>query len=127
MAHMNFDDPISIKDQVRTQNDIQILTYESDELSKFPSFPYDPEEVIASGMPVYIYDFDTPYTGRVYRVGKRPDAKIAMDESYPAAGNSGSPVVSGMTGNVIGVVLSADSPEDAKLVGFEILNWDGKE
>ncbi|MFQ3225879.1 MAG: ABC-type sulfate transport system substrate-binding protein, partial [Lentimonas sp.] len=50
---------------------------------------------------------------------------IQIKQSYPALGNSGSPIISGLTGNVIGVALSADSPYTAKTVGFLKMKWSG--
>ena len=74
--------------------------------------------------PNFVYDFDDSYTGYIIRIGSgKSEYKVEMSKPYPAGGNSGTPVVSGLTGNVIGVMLSANSPDKARIVGFDRLKW----
>ena len=49
-----------------------------------------------------------------------------MSKPYPAGGNSGSPIVSAVTGTVVGVMLTANDAEAATTVGFELLKPEAK-
>jgi len=123
MHHLDLDDPIKIIAQVAKFDDIQILRYEHQELEKITPLPYNADEELAKGDPVYLFNADKVYLGHLKRVNSTLESKIEMESPYPAAGNSGSPVISALTGNVIGVMLSANDAEAATEVGFERLTW----
>jgi len=125
MGHLELDSPIRIVDRVHQQNDVQIFTFESKELNSLEPLVYTPIEKIELGTPVYLYSFDEPYLGHISSRGSDlREYGIKMAKPFPAGGESGSPVVSAITGNVIGVMLSANSTESATYIGFEKLNWE---
>lgn len=122
MRHPDLAAPIPIVGRVGKQRDIQILKFESAALSAIKALTYDPHIEIIRGMPVFLYHGDQIYRGYVIQVAtKDPVVMVKMKDLYPADRMSGSPVVSGLTGTVIGVVLTASSLENAELVGFEPL------
>ena len=49
---------------------------------------------------------------------------LTTDHPFAAGGGSGGPVILRRTGSVIGVLLTADDPRDARTVGFETLCLD---
>jgi len=124
MSHLDFEEPIKIKELVATQDDVQILAFSSEQLSEVTGLNYDPTEEVGVNDRVYLYDFEDVYTGHIsLELSAGFKYQITLHDPYPAAGNSGSPVVSATTGNVIGVVLSADDGERASIVDFERLTW----
>lgn len=49
------------------------------------------------------------------------ELEVRASEPLLMAGGSGGPIVQKRTGKVVGVVLSADNPEKARIIGFETL------
>ncbi len=122
MMAVEFDDPIQVTGLVYKGDDIQVLRYRSEALDRAAPLRYRAGEVPEVGDVVYCYDGNQSYAGVITDTDAgRRNFDVYMDKAYPAAGNSGSPVVSGKTGTVVGVLLTADNPEKAREVGFEIL------
>jgi hypothetical protein len=127
MGSMDFDDPIKIKGRVYTGKDTQVLTYVSADLDKQEPLKFDPKVTPAVGDKVYCYNFEESYEGMITEID--PDKRtysVKMSKPYPAGGNSGSPIVSAVTGTVVGVLLSANDAEAATTVGFELLKPETK-
>lgn len=124
---MDFDEVIKIGALVYKAGDIQVLTYTSAELDKQEPLKFDPDVTPSVGDKVYCYHFDDVYEGKIVSVAEdKRNYTIKMSKPYPAAGNSGSPVVSATTGTVMGVLLSANHPDRATEVGFELLRVEKK-
>ncbi|MBI3921016.1 MAG: DUF4190 domain-containing protein [Armatimonadetes bacterium] len=123
MISPSFDDRITVTGRVHQQNDVQILTYRSPALDKRRPLRYAGPISLAAGDPVILYDFDQKIIGHIRRLPTKVDslAYVWLDKPFRAQGCSGGPVVSGVTGSVIGVTLTADDPAKAKLIGFELL------
>jgi hypothetical protein len=122
MGSMDFDTPIKITGRVYSGKDMQVLTYVSAELDKLGPLTFDPKVTPAINDKVYCYNFDESFEGTIVAID--PDKRnysVRMSKPYPAGGNSGSPVLSAVTGTVIGVLLSANDAEAATAVGFELL------
>lgn len=127
MGSMDFDDPIEIKGRVYKGKDIQVLTYVSADLDKQAPLKFDAKVTPEVGDKVYCYNFDDSYEGEITAIdGDKRTYSVRMSKPYPAGGNSGSPVVSAVTGTVVGVLLSANDAEAATTVGFELLRPEGK-
>ncbi len=118
--------PIEIVEQVAKQSDLQILKFKVEDLPLTGVVNYSSRDTpgVKRNEPVYIFDtMNKSYLGRIVKSSFAGDAHIKMEDTYPAAGMSGSPVISARDGNLLGVVLSADSGENATLVGFEMIRW----
>ena len=121
MSSMEFDEVIKITKRVSKGRDIQILTYDSKELDKYKPLVYLPTKKPKKGDRVICYNFDEKYAGVISLVSKDGlNYTVRMSKAFPAAGNSGTPVVS-EDGFVYGVLLSADHPNRARNVTFEVL------
>jgi hypothetical protein len=128
MGSMDFDEVIKIKGKVYAGKDIQVLTYVSADLDKREPLKFDPTVTPTVGDKVYCYAFEHSYAGQIIAIA--PDKRnysVKMSSPYPAGGNSGSPVVSAVTGTVIGVLLTADDAKAATTIGFEVLKPEAKE
>lgn len=124
MVSLDIDEPIEVTGQVDEQLDVQVLTFNSDDLEALEPLSYEPGNRPKMSTPVYIYDFDDVYGGTIVDINWTTGrCEIRMDKPFPAMGNSGSPVISAIDGKVIGVLLDADDPEAARIVGFEYLNF----
>ncbi len=127
MASLDFDDAIEIKERVYKGKDTQVLTYVSADLDKCAPLKFDPKVTPAVGDKVYCYDFADSYEGAITAI--HPDKRtysVKMSQPYPAGGNSGTPIVSAVTGTVVGVLLSANDADAATTVGFELLRIEAK-
>ena len=127
MGSMDFDAPIKIKGRVYNGKDTQVLTYVSAELDKQAPLKFDPKVTPAVGDKVYCYNFEDSFAGEITAIA--PDKRtysVKMSKPYPAGGNSGSPIVSAVTGTVVGVMLTANDAEAATTVGFELLKPEAK-
>lgn len=122
MASLDFDEPIKVTGVAHRQKDVQVLTFDSAKLAALPHLPYDSDANVNGGLPVYIYADSGVVKGHVTFVGKTSGRiRIRMAEPFPAAGCSGSPIVSGETGTVIGVLTEANHTERATRVVAERL------
>jgi len=122
MLHDDFTDPVAITGQAHTQTDIQILDFQSDELDRLPPLTYTPNPSIRTGDPVFLIDDSTPIRGHIVRQDVLDDQWIFEPDNgatFEAQARSGSPIVSGLTGDVIGVFLTADDADHATWGGFE--------
>lgn len=122
MSSMAFEDIISVTGRTYKGNDVQVLTYESEALSKIPPLRFVATAVPKQGDAVYCYNFEEPYLGFVVSIDEQErTCSVRMKAPFPAQGNSGSPVVLARTNSVIGVMLTANDSEEATTVGFELL------
>lgn len=123
MMMLETDGEVKITERVHKGEDIQILRYESPQLDKLKPLKYRPDVTLSEGHPVLLYAGGEPVVGHVTRVKSGLDglAHFATETPFAAMGCSGSPVVSGITGTVVGIALTANDPEKATDVGFEIL------
>ena len=121
------DDPVpalSLGETVHTGDDHRVQRLAADVPESAVPLAYAGPLEVAEGDRVAIL-----YPGGVAqgRVTIKPlivrEGQIALDAPMFAVGASGSPVVLLETGTVVGLLLSADDPESATLVGFERLRW----
>lgn len=115
-------EPVSILGLAHRQDDIQILTYDEAKLEGVEPLVYQDRVGVRRGERVRVMGYDGPVDGTV--VLGRPLAQglvfLELDKPIKLRGLSGSPVISGVTGTVIGVLLTGD--EEAGIVGFELLD-----
>lgn len=122
MGSMDFEEPIKVTGVAHRQDDVQVLTFDSAKLSALPPLVYDPGAKVDAGLPVYMYTDAGVVKGHVTFVAKGTGRiRIRATEPFEAMGCSGTPIVSGETGTVIGVLTDADDPERARRVGAERL------
>ena len=124
MGALSFDEPVRVTGRVYVQKDVQVLIYLSPELDKLAPLPCEPAPTVQNGDPVVLLYSDEQIVGHVIA---RTDEKQKLrffraTKPFDADGCSGAPVVSGLTGKVIGVALTADRAENARTVGFELLD-----
>ena len=124
MGALSFDEPIRVTGRVHVQKDVQVLTYQSPELDKLPPLSYAPAPAVQIGEPVVLIYNEEQIVGHV--IARSDDRQklrfFRAAEPFEATGCSGAPVLSGVTGKVIGVALTADRAENARTVGFELLD-----
>lgn len=122
MGSLDFDEPIKVMGVKHTQEDVQVLEFGSGELDKIEPLSYVREAVIDQGTPVYVYCDEGAIKGHVRFVYKSDGTiKIRMEKAFAAGGQSGSPIISAETGNVIAVLIAADSTSAATRVEAEQL------
>lgn len=125
MVSMKFEGAIKVKQRLFTGKDTQVLRYVSAELDKVEPLKFDPKVTAAVGDKVWCYHFNESHEGEIISISPdKLDYTIRMSQPYPAAGNSGGPVVSAVTGTVIGVVLTGNDAKAATIIGFELLKLD---
>ncbi len=103
------------------QMDVQILRYRSSELDRVEPLRYVPGEKITLGHPVVLLFDDEEIVGNVIKVLPDEDGLLGFSVRGVTPvlnGASGSPVLSGLSGNVIGVLI----PQDERRVYFEPLD-----
>lgn len=124
MISLDADGGITVTGRVSAGHDIQILRYNCPQLDEIPALVYSPNAEVLIGDPVYLYGAQGVSVGRIDRKGQKRRRLVRMEQPFRAAGMSGSPVVSAVTGTVIGVLLDANDPEAATVVGFELLKME---
>ena len=115
---------VSIYDRVYQLHDVQIMTFDERAMEGIDPLIYDGEADIRYGELVYIMTRDGPLTAHVIDAGTdEPHMRYArLSEDFSLSGTSGSAVVSGVTGRVVGVMLvSAETYDNETLAGFELL------
>lgn len=115
---------VTIYDRVHQLEDIQIMTFDEEAMRGIDPLIYDGEADIRHGELVYIMTRDGPLAAHVIDAGTdEPHMRYArLSEEFSLAGTSGSAVVSGVTGHVVGVMLvSATTHDNEPLAGFELL------
>ena len=122
MTSNDFDAPIVIEKQVKRGDDIQVLTYSSKELDSLPFLSFDVKFEPEAGQFVYLYSDLNVVRARIGLLDPESNSCVAItSEGYKAGGMSGSPVVSAENNKVIGVLLGANSADNATEVTFELL------
>lgn len=126
MGSIDFDEPIVLRNVVHKQADLLLITYESKKLDEQPPLKYDDEAKVEVGLPVYLYPMNgVQVKGHITMLSlARSEATIHAAVPFAAAGMSGSPVISGVTGSVIGILTDANDPERATRIGMQILRPD---
>ena len=108
------------------QNDVQILEYEAGVIDQFDALVYEDNVEIRAGEVVYVMTSRGPLEARVRLLcsSYEPGMRCAKLNLHPVRlrGLSGSAVISGVTGTVVGVLLTGD--EEAGTFGFEVLDLD---
>jgi hypothetical protein len=112
---------VRITRRVHDTIDVQVLKYESDWLDSQPALPYAPPSKPQVGDPVFVLEVDTWVPGHIVAVN-REEFSIQMEKPIAAAGLSGSPILSGLTGQVVAVLRTADDAQKAKVVGAQTLS-----
>ncbi len=112
---------IDVLARVHTQNDVQVLTFEPGPLASVPPLRYAGRATLERGDPVLILCGDEPIVAHITvtldESGGQVFCRLA-DRAADLRGCSGSAVISGLTGDVVGVLLT-DSFLGA---GFEVLD-----
>jgi hypothetical protein len=122
MSSLDFEEPIKVTGVAHQQEDVQVLTFDSAKLTAVPPLPFDPEAKVTPGLPVYIYADEGVVKGHVTFVGQASNRiRIRAAKPFAAMGCSGTPIVSGESGTVIGVLTEANDPERATRVVAERL------
>lgn len=123
MGSLDFEEPIVLKGVVHKQADLLLMTYESKKLDEQPPLKYDDLAKVEMGLPVYLYPMNGgPVKGHITQLNlAKSEATIHAVVPFEAAGMSGSPVVSGETGSVIGILTDANDPKRATRIGIQIL------
>ena len=113
---------ILVARQVYYEGNVQVLAYEDEELDRVPALGYDPAASHQSevGDPVYLYGRDGVVNARVTSAADR-SSSVSLDETSYRSVQSGSPVVSSLTGEVIGVVRSKEYNPDTTSLLFQNL------
>ena len=124
MISLDFEERIEITAPVAEFEDVQVLAYRSERLDALTPLPFDPGHEVKRGEPIYLLTDNGVV--RAHVTDKNPFSSEwtfypENDGTFEAMGNSGSPIVSGLTGKVIGVFLSADDGFEATFGGFEEL------
>ncbi len=101
---------IQISGRVHTQTDVQILEYDTDALANDPPLRYEPDVTLDPGHPVILLCGNGPVVAHMTQT--TPDAENLVwarlkDRRYDLTGCSGSAVVSGETGTVVGVLIGS--------------------
>jgi len=123
MHSSEFESPVLIAEQVKRGEDIQILTFTSNELDALAPLKFEPNFEPSVGEEIYIYcnDGEKVARARIDTLAKDGSCLASTREPYQAGGMSGSPIVSAVNNLVIGVLVGADSATDATSVTFELL------
>ncbi|MCE9612146.1 MAG: serine protease [Chthoniobacter sp.] len=123
MGSLDFDEPIVLKNVVHKQADLLLITYESKKLDEQRPLKYDYGARVEVGLPVYLYPMNGgPVKGHITLLNlSKSEATVHATVPFEAAGMSGSPVVSGETGSVIGILTDANDPKRATQIGIQIL------
>ena len=115
---------VTIHERVHTLDDVQVMTFDEQAMEGIEPFVYDGEADIRYGELVYIMTGDGPLAAHVIDAGtNEPNMRYArLSEDVPLGGTSGSAVISGVSGRVVGVMLvSAETYDNETLAGFELL------
>lgn len=99
---------IPITGQVHVGTDIQVLTYDQKVFPDASPLRYDPKPDVSEGDPVFLLIDDTVVKAHVTRHSFLEGYWFKSETSFVGQGASGSPVVSGLTGKVIGVFLGGE-------------------
>jgi len=106
------------------QEDVQILAYETGVIDEFDGLVYEDNVEIRAGEVVYVMTSRGPLEARVmlFCSSYEPGMRCAKLKLHPTRlrGLSGSAVISGVTGTVVGVLLTGN--EEAGTFGFEVLD-----
>lgn len=118
-----FQESIVIRDQVHKQQDVQILTYDSVKLDNIAPLTHDGADRIVTGESVALRINDKTLTGTL--IGRAPHElnhwQFRVPEAIHAANSQGAPVMSTLTGKVIGVVVASPVLHHTLIVTFEPL------
>lgn len=120
---LEFEELIVLKDVVHKQEDLLLITYVSKKLDEMPPLKFEFDAKVEAGLPIYLYPMDGgPAKGHITLVNdKENKATVRVAIPFAAAGMSGSPVVSGETGTVIGILTDANDPKRATKIGIQLL------
>jgi hypothetical protein len=127
------DSEITLGRRVHAGSDTQVMEVPAEAVRNWPVFSYGGAIPLRDGDRVAIVWDNGIVEGKLtsrplgsgYASGTT--GQISLDKPFPAAGTSGSPVILISTGTVVGVLLSADDPENATTIGFEELHFDSPE
>ena len=99
---------IPITGQVHVGTDIQVLSYDQKVFPDASPLVYDPKPDVSEGDPVFLLIDDQAVKAHVTRHAFLEGYWFKSETSFVGQGASGSPVVSGLTGKVIGVFLGGE-------------------
>ena len=124
MGSLDFEEPIQLKEVIHRQADLQLMTYVCPKLDELPPLKFSPDEKIGVGLPVYLYPMNGGPTKAHVRSVSAARNTVVIYTPLPieTAGMSGSPIVSGKTGLVIGILTDANDPDHATLIGAELIH-----
>lgn len=113
---------IPVFDRVHVQTDIQVLTYAEPTMAAVDPLRYLHGVGVRRNERVLVMADNEAVWGTVIQA--YPDANrlryLRLDQPRPLQGLSGSAIVSGATGTVVGVLMTGD--EAGSIVGFELLD-----
>lgn len=124
MISLDIDEPVTITGRVKRGHDTQVLRYRCAPLDEIPALVFNPDLKTEVGDPVFVYNDEGPARGVIERRRSKNRCTVRMDQPFAARGASGSPILNARTGTVIGVLLDADDPDAATVIGFELLKLD---
>lgn len=109
MTHPGFEAPITITGQSYVQDDVQILEYESAELDAITPLTYTGSQEAEIGHPVYLMLSEGAIKGHIHRYSIFEGSWFKTEKTFTIRGASGSAVVSGIDGSVMGVILGGEA------------------
>lgn len=109
------------------ENDVLVFEVSKREKDISPTLVYDPNFVLKNGDEIAVLSDLDFYHGRLQLVSDltlpfTEQVTAQMDKPFEAMGCSGTAVIQVATGIVIGVLETADDPNQAKKIGFKVLD-----
>lgn len=113
---------VPVVDRVHVQTDIQILAYDESALAGSEPLIYLPGVRVRRNERVLVMADNEALLGTMMYTIPDHDGLVylELDRPIPLQGHSGSAIVSGVTGTVVGVLLNG--VEEEGIVGFELLD-----
>ena len=112
---------IPITGQVHEGTDVQVLTYDETVFTEAPTLVYESEPDVSTGDPVFLLVDGEAIKAHVTRYSILEGYWFEAETPFVGPGSSGSPVVSGLNGKVVGVLLGGDVSESMTEGYFEKL------
>lgn len=112
---------IPITGQVHVGADIQVLSYDQKVFPDASPLRYDPKPIVVVGDPVFLLINGEAVKAHVTRLSFLEGHWFKSETAFVGQGASGSPVISGLTGKVVGVLLGGKAGDTMTEGYFEDL------
>ena len=104
---------IPITKKFHSQSDVQILEYDETIFPQTTALVCEPKPFLSSGDPVYLIVDGEAVKAHVTRRSLLEGVWFETKKPFQGPGSSGSPVVSGLSGKVVGVMLGGKMSDDS--------------